>query len=1670
MPSTDNERAAIPLYTEDFRTARARNETEIAAASIKMNDLCAKDISETINSNYSDNILNTDKIVDELVEKYGAERLAYIFAARITNADWDGRYSREAKAWAAQEMSGFSEALKNRSSDYSLSAHPVLVNAVVEKFIAVQREREKVQSAVLNEAMPDQGSAAAAYPSAKERLQELTDMLEAGIRDIFSGDKFKEMLAVMSKFHDYSVNNTILIARQKPDATFVAGFNQWKKDFGRSVNKGEKGIKILAPCIYKTKEDEIKKDPVSGLPVLDENGKPVKEESEKMLTGFKAVTVFDVSQTDGKPLPNLGVDELSGDIKDFDKLMSVLREISPVPIKFALITSDAKGFYNFDDKSITIKEGMSNVQTVKTAIHEITHAKLHDVDTVKAKGEKPKDQSTKEVEAESVAFAVCQHFGIDTSDYSFGYVAGWSSGKDTPELKASLETIHDTAAELITAISEKYLGIEKDKALSQDSNIIGNVRYADIQEKQYQRLPTETALDVAAKLEDMGISYSGRITGDNTTLTYGRDDTETFKAVLQEVRNARKELNAPQIIGNTPFKDIADKRYLKFKNDVAEKVAEKLYAEDIPFSGKVIGGYTTITVNKDDELRCSAIAKGLTEPLRKDIIGNVKYSDIKDKTYFKLEPETAEKVAAKLDEMGVKFSGKLGDDKTTITIDKADTKAYQAAVKEVVAAERKQPERSDIIGNTPYRLIAEKSYRKVSLEDMQAVSDTLTALGVKFSGQIKDGSVTFTVSKPDVPKIDAAIDKANGIRMINEQEEKKPVRTEKAQIIGNTDFKSIPLKTYTSIPTSDVEAVTGKLNEMGIKFSGRIDGETTKLTTSKTDVKKLSAIIAEVSGISEVKETAAEKAPAKKSNIIGNTPYRSIPDAKIIRVPTSGLDELAKRLEEMGVKFSGVRGRDKSAITVTKADTEKVNEAIKDIGGFLEDTLKPYVPKPAKEPEKPFGTVKASEIIGNTPYKEIAQKVYEKFPTEQALAVAKLLNEKGARFSGRVNGDFTTLTVEKADIDLLDEAMADYRDQFERPQPEKKEPSVTAVKSEQPKKPEWRMYVIPDLYTWANNRIKPMTPIEYFDTFAEAKQRFDELRGQAYNYEPVTNEVTGRPPARLTLGLDSAKNHAACDLLHVCGGKNVMIEDFTRMEEVRSQPEAVALIAQTAKEISFDTVSHYEKLPDGSYPKEPEIIPFDKWDNPYFSVENKVPAAKSEHTPVYRHDAEYARRHKETSALAQSTRTNRVCSFEINRDAEKYAASGKLGEFAAKIAEKYGFERSMYVLSRNVQQNTHNQHSEAAKAIAATCKVGDPSMNSVIMVDVKPETMDALLIKLNEMQLERGISPEKPEYTGKMPDETVTIEDMNDYGYSYEGMLPLSAEKALELYDNDLAPVYLLRDDNTESMANSRQDIEEHDGMLGVEVEDWEKVVAYQEHLESLAVSEPSREAMLLNDNKCMVGIYQLKSSPENHGIAFAPMKELEQQGLTPDRGNYTLVYTFEVNPQELENLPEFLDDVYREFNIERPEDFKGHSLSVSDVIVVNNHGEKTAVYVDSWDMKPLEVFGQVRENPLKAVEDALEQNDNNFDGIINNLPTADELQKRAESGERISITEFAEAIRREQEQGQKPAVKGRTKAAKPEQEKKSVLGFLKQAAAAKGATDKKEPTKARAKTKGTEI
>lgn len=363
----------------------------------------------------------------------------------------------------------------------------------------------------------------------KQKVQEITEKLEQGIKELFESEKYKTYLNTMSRFHNYSFNNTMLIAMQKPDATLVAGFKAWQKNFDRHVKKGEKGIRILAPAPYKIKEEQEKLDPITGEIMLDKNGMPITEEVEIKIPAFRVVPVFDVSQTDGKELPDIGVNELSGSVEDYEDFMQALTEVSPVPITYEDIEGEAKGYFHTTDHRIAIQEGMSQSQTVKTAIHEVAHAKLHDrernqdIDAVL-----DKDRNTKEVEAESVAYTVCQHFGIDTSDYSFGYIAGWSSDRDMKELKSSLDTIRKTASELITGIEDRLAELQKDRAVEQGQELEESLANREAQllfggEDRfgiYQLKDTEEARDIHFMGMDYLESKGIAVTKENYDLLY----------------------------------------------------------------------------------------------------------------------------------------------------------------------------------------------------------------------------------------------------------------------------------------------------------------------------------------------------------------------------------------------------------------------------------------------------------------------------------------------------------------------------------------------------------------------------------------------------------------------------------------------------------------------------------------------------------------------------------------------------------------------------------------------------------------------------------------------------------------------------------------------------------------------------------------------------------------------------------------------------------------------------------------------------------------------------------------------------------------------------------------------------------------------------------------------
>lgn len=338
----------------------------------------------------------------------------------------------------------------------------------------------------------------------KEKITEITTKLEQGIKDLFASDKFKEYLSAMSKLHRYSFRNSLLIFMQKPDASMVAGYTSWQRNFKRQVRKGEHGIKIFAPAPYKATKEVERIDKATNQRVIGRDGKPVTDTVEYTVPAFKITTVFDVSQTDGEPIPSLGVDELTGSVEKYADFYSALEKISPVPIGFEnieivstfatqkptsgrppfLAVRGTKGYYSNVEKRIAVQEGMSEVQTLKTLIHEISHAKLHAVEDINnAKPEEQIDRNKKEVEAESIAYTVCQRYGIDTSDYTFGYVAGWSSDKELPELKASLATIQKTADEIITGIEEHFAELAKDKTVTHEKETYDH-GFTELSEKE----------------------------------------------------------------------------------------------------------------------------------------------------------------------------------------------------------------------------------------------------------------------------------------------------------------------------------------------------------------------------------------------------------------------------------------------------------------------------------------------------------------------------------------------------------------------------------------------------------------------------------------------------------------------------------------------------------------------------------------------------------------------------------------------------------------------------------------------------------------------------------------------------------------------------------------------------------------------------------------------------------------------------------------------------------------------------------------------------------------------------------------------------------------------------------------------------------------------------------
>ena len=502
----------------------------------------------------------------------------------------------------------------------------------------------------------------------KDRMREIVDSIENGIKELFESDKYRQYLSTMSRFHRYSVNNTMLIYMQRPDATHVAGFNKWRDQFGRNVLKGEKGIRIIAPTPYKKKVEEIKTDPETNAPVLDADGKAIIEEKEIRIPMFKVVSVFDVSQTAGKPLPQLAAD-LSGNVQQYEVFMEALRRASPVPMEIKPVARDTDGFFSIKAQSITIRAGMSEVQTVCAAVHEIAHAKLHDYEhmteladdgeTILVPGEK--SRNTEEVEAESISYAVCQYYGIETGENSFGYIATWSKGKELKELRASLETINKTASELITDIDRHFAEICKERGIDRED--LAAAEQPSVEAQEVEKLyMVDNDKYIHVQRSDTGIDYTIYDAGSAKVLDGGvLDGTE------QQLSTAALEVCKLHNIGEAApirlaplelLKDLREANELPL--DAAEQitgaVAVPTDAADtmLPELEQAVPmPDPTLTV---DDMRSYGYLDGDMLPLSKDRAVELLEHDI---TVYMLYPDNAEEMVFEAEDI-IKHDGMFG--------------------------------------------------------------------------------------------------------------------------------------------------------------------------------------------------------------------------------------------------------------------------------------------------------------------------------------------------------------------------------------------------------------------------------------------------------------------------------------------------------------------------------------------------------------------------------------------------------------------------------------------------------------------------------------------------------------------------------------------------------------------------------------------------------------------------------------------------------------------------------------------------------------------------------------------------------------------------------------------------------------------------------------------------
>ena len=1675
-----------------------------------------------------------------------------------------------------------------------------------------------------------------------DRMKEITDRLETGIQELFESERYTAYLTSMAKFHSYSFNNTLLIAMQ--GGQLVAGYNKWRDDFHRNVKRGEKGIKILAPAPYKVKKEMPKLDE-QGQPVMDKDGKPLTEVQETQVPAFKIVSVFDVSQTEGEPLPSIGVDELAGNVEQYEDFFKALEQTSPVPMAFEDIPGGSHGYYHLTEKRIAIQENMSELQTLKTAIHEIAHAKLHAIDPdapVTKQADRP-DSRTREVQAESVAYAVCQHYGLDTSDYSFGYVAGWSSGKDLKELRASLETIRATAHELITTIDGHLAELQQQRQAQQAvEQTVEQAAEQPAPDSVFSKLPPEQQQEmtdsVKAMLQTL-IDADVKSTGEVTQGTLDAIQTQGFVLSGDGTLQRAEAQPEPQpwngidgLLNNklimpeaTPTEranaliDWAERNGQRMGNEERRLIVE--YAEAVGNTGKVIElinrlcehGYE-MQYGHVDELVKSRIDREIAEakaaqqptldPTAEPVV-TILFTESPDLEMGQQMPlHEADALFARLD---AEHRGGGYYDKTDFRIDftfQGEPHSYSGRqdfgdrdgsliehIREYQTfylndekwkdhltrqggpeawAEDHASREAFLTEIIPYmELHCNLSRLEQEAQTRLASSDTLTPEETAYYGALVDYAMecrpllNHGEPLPEMPKLtdfdqslqdykaqveaEIAQEAADAGMTVEEYAAagyEAPVQPQEAQEPPQQETPEQPAKEpaasdyYYSIN----EGAARRAKEMN-SFSDYPPGSATAKYRHYVD--KAFALAQEqkkrVDPMYHEKIDSLLDTYARKLAVNMNHGYEI--DARVPSIMIAGGSNFPVRQKEKqnaardsnmqewqyiqglldkirSTGMGGIRQDDPQAIPKLQKKLdglEKAQETMKAVNAYYRkhgtldgcphlspeniENLKADMASGWHYEKKPFQSWELSN--NNAEIRRVRQRI-------ESLTRASEVAYVGWEFDGghvEANRDQGRLQV------FFDgKPEADARQQLKE-NGFRWAPSVGA----------WQRLLNDNAYR-ASDRIACIQPLSGIKPTELQRNSSREQRAQMAQDQTEPDyfyRVHATPSSDSRENLYMLQAYIPQDNGRAKIGDILYIGTPERCRELMDQLNTGELTQEAVKELYAKEQEQPEQEPTSEQEPAPE------------------PEPEPEQEPVQEPE----------TAPAQ----------EVTSDAEPQAAPAKplteLQEKALEIADRYKdlpLQAKIDVIAQAFGCKTGEIHTSPCTGKwrgtsdmtirfdngaslfignhltpkAKTVKVQTECVNRTL-VQYNPEivkaTKEAALPALlqreakdNEIAAQKGLKPYtllNVEFNEGADEKTGGYIGWYYVTLAVDGKICTHLETGL---NHDIASGKVsdtpTRADYYPAGALKEADVDYVLNNVGFSSASTLYTVPLRDDVRERAEKTLAERSAAAPEQGDIFAIYQIKGAPETRDYRFEAYESLQEAGLAVDRQNYDLVHTAPLDGKTT------LEDIYRTFNLDRPADFTGHSLSVSDIVVLTRSGKEEAHYCDSFGFTPVPEFFLQREkqltprelltgesiqtprgsflvtdmsreqleaagygfhhqsedgkylimgngtdafaipaqqeSPIKAAEMTTEQNYNMIDGVLNNAPTMSELEAKAKAGEQISLFDVAEAAKAEAQKPKQPQRPAQ------KQKKPSIRAQLK---AAKEEQQKKPPQREKA-------